>query len=209
MLVPLGLLPVLTVALAAYALRPGGEAFAPVRLALVRAAVLVGAVAAVVVKALSAVRALTFPAVLTAWLVGVGIAGAAAWRRRTRLTVRVQAGVLERVLVAGLVGLMLAELVVALESPPNNWDSQTYHLPKIEHWVAQHDVAFFATRIHRQVTLAPGAEYLLVHLRLLTGGEALYNLLQWAAGPGRAVVPPPVARPPGGGRGGPVGDRVG
>src|SRR2546421_13070696 len=93
MLVPLGLLPVLTVALAAYALRPGGEAFAPVRLALVRAAVLVGAVAAVLVEALSAGRALTFPAVLTAWLVGVGIARAGAWRRRPRLTGRVRAGV--------------------------------------------------------------------------------------------------------------------
>ncbi|OLE25233.1 MAG: hypothetical protein AUG44_16705, partial [Actinobacteria bacterium 13_1_20CM_3_71_11] len=85
-------------------------------------------------------------------------------------------------------------------SPPNNWDSQTYHLPKIEHWVAQHDVAFFATRIHRQVTLAPGAEYLLVHLRLLTGGEALYNLLQWSAGLGCALVASRIAGQLGGGR---------
>ena len=84
--------------------------------------------------------------------------------------------------------LLLSELVLALASPPNNFDSQTYHLPKIEHWVVQHDVQFFPTAIHRQVTLAPGAEYLLLHLRLLTGGDALYNLLQFGASVGCVLL---------------------
>jgi hypothetical protein len=198
MRIVLGVLPALTYALAAYALRPvaGG-----VRLALVRAAVLVGAGAAVLVEVLGAVHALTFPAVLAAWLVGLAAAGAAAWRRYRRdgalpRIARPRPGILG----ITLAGLYLAELVVALVSPPNNWDSQTYHLPRIEHWVVQHDVGFFATRIHRQVTLAPGAEYLLLHLRLLTGGDALYNLLQWSAGLGCAVVASRIAAQLGGTR---------
>src|SRR5262249_55610301 len=92
------------------------------------------------------------------------------------------------------------ELVVALAAPPNNWDSQTYHLPKIEHWVQQGTVGFFPTEIHRQVTLAPGAEYLLLHLRLLTGGDVLYNLVQWSAGLGCALIASRIAGQLGGGR---------
>lgn len=76
------------------------------------------------------------------------------------------------------------ELLVALLAEPNNFDSQTYHLPKVEHWVAQGDLDFWPTAIHRQVTIPPGAEYLLLHLRLLTGGDHLHNLVQWAAGSG-------------------------
>jgi hypothetical protein len=200
-LVPLGLLPLLTGALLAYALRPAGPVTAPVRLAVVRAAVVLGAVAVLTVEGLSAVRALTFPAVLATWLVLLALAaGGAGWRYR-RDGVRPRIGwARPGVLGVALAVLYLAELVIALVSPPNNWDSQTYHLPKVEHWVRQHDVAFFATAIDRQVGLAPGAEYLLLHLRLLTGGDALYNLVQWSAGLGCALAVSRVAAQLGGGR---------
>ncbi|WBB48400.1 hypothetical protein O3597_25475 [Verrucosispora sp. WMMA2044] len=88
----------------------------------------------------------------------------------------------ERLLAGTVAGLVLVELLIALLAAPNNYDSQTYHLPKVERWVAQGDLTFWATAIHRQVTIPPGAEYLLLHLRLLTGGDALHHLVQWAAG---------------------------
>ncbi|MEG3635498.1 hypothetical protein [Micromonospora palythoicola] len=88
----------------------------------------------------------------------------------------------ERLLAGTVGGLVLVELLIALLAAPNNYDSQTYHLPKVERWVAQGDLTFWATAIHRQVTIPPGAEYLLLHLRLLTGGDALHHLVQWAAG---------------------------
>jgi len=204
MLLPLGLLPALTFALVAYAVRPvAGD----LRLALVRAAVILGAAAAALVEALSAVRALTAPTLVVAWSLAMVPASAAALARyrrdggRPRLDLawrKLTRG--EQVMVVTLAGLILAELVVALVSPPNNYDSMTYHLPKIEHWVAQRDVEFFPTRIHRQVTIAPGAEYLLLHLRLLTGGDGLYNLLQWCAGVGCVLVAARIAGQLGGGR---------
>jgi hypothetical protein len=208
-LVPLGVLPVLVTALIAGVVRPTGEKFAPVRLALVRAAVLVGAGAVIGVEALSAFHAVTLGAIVALWSVAAalalalalavararrGAAGGPPIRFAAGLRGGVAAGVrwvrdrwrgagrLDRALAAGLVALVLLELLVALVAPPNNFDSQTYHLPKIEHWVAQRNLDFFATRIHRQVTIAPGAEYLLLHLRLLTGGDLLYNLVQWSAG---------------------------
>lgn len=106
----------------------------------------------------------------------------------------------ERLLAGTTAGLLLAELVVALLAEPNNFDSQTYHLPKVERWVAQADLDFWATAIHRQVTIPPGAEYLLLHLRLLTGGDRLHNLVQWAAGVGCLLVAARIVAQLGGGR---------
>ncbi|GIH13088.1 phospholipid carrier-dependent glycosyltransferase [Rugosimonospora africana] len=209
MLVVLGLLPAATYVLTGYAVRPAGQVFAPLRLALVRAAVLVSAVGAILVEVLGAAHALTHVALVLTWSVATLLAllGAAVRYRRDRrragdaAPVRrlpdfrgwaramwTGAGRPERIMMIALAALLLAELLLAIISPPNNYDSQTYHLPRIEHWVQQRDVEFFPTRIHRQLTMAPGAEYLLLHLRLLTGGSAFYNLLQYSAGIGCALV---------------------
>ncbi|MBM7083006.1 phospholipid carrier-dependent glycosyltransferase [Micromonospora humidisoli] len=106
----------------------------------------------------------------------------------------------ERLLAGTVLAVVLTELVVALLAEPNNFDSQTYHLPKVEHWVAQGSLEFWPTAIHRQVTIPPGAEYLLLHLRLFTGGDALHNLVQWAAGLGCLLVATRITAQLGGGR---------
>ncbi|TCB92688.1 hypothetical protein E0H26_23840 [Micromonospora zingiberis] len=106
----------------------------------------------------------------------------------------------ERLLAGTIGGLVLVELLIALLAAPNNFDSQTYHLPKVERWVAQGDLSFWATAIHRQVTIPPGAEYLLLHLRLFTGSDALYHLVQWAAGLGCLLAVARLTAQLGGGR---------
>ena len=73
------------------------------------------------------------------------------------------------VLAAALGFLIIGELVLALASAPNNFDSNHYHLAKIEHWVANGDVGVYATVQTQQIILVPGAEFLLLQLRLLTG----------------------------------------
>jgi hypothetical protein len=198
-MVLLGALPAVTGALVAYLLWPSPPATAPLRLALARAGVLVGGLAGISVEALSAFRALAAPAVVALWTLATLVAVAAVVRRvrsglpRTDLRARLRghwqrAGRVERILGAALAGLLLAELVIALRSPPNNFDSQTYHLPRIEHWVVQRDLAFYPSSIVRQLAMTPGAEYLLLHLRLLTGGDQLYNLVQWCAGVGGLLL---------------------
>ncbi|NBE82184.1 hypothetical protein [Micromonospora rubida] len=201
------------------ALRPRGtDAIAPLRLAVVRAAVVTGAFAVLAVELLGALRLLTLPAFAVAWLVFLAVAaGAAGWRRRrddasgdpaaaaraglARLAGRWRtAGRGERLLAGTVGGLVLVELLIALLAEPNNFDSQTYHLPKVEHWVAQGGLEFWPTAIHRQVTIPPGAEYLLLHLRLFTGGDALHNLVQWAAGVGCLLAATRITAQLGGGR---------
>ncbi|MEO3770713.1 glycosyltransferase family 39 protein [Micromonospora sp. B9E7] len=250
--VPAASVLLLTVALRSRAV----DAVAPLRLAVVRSALLTGVYAVLVVELLGALHALTRPAFVTAWLLFlVAAATAVVLRRRSsrvapppaatprpvpvgavvsggspdtsdpsvepaptrtnpatqtprapsgRLAVAVDAwrtaGRGERLLVGTIAGLVLVELLVALLAEPNNFDSQTYHLPKVEHWVAQGDLDFWPTAIHRQVTIPPGAEYLLLHLRLLTGGDQLHNLVQWAAGVICLLVAARITAQLGGGR---------
>lgn len=197
-----------------YAVRPAtGTTVGPYRLAAVRAALATGAYAVLAVELLGALDALTLPAIALAWLIFLVAAVALAVLRRRREGPGRWAPVRDRFrsawrtasrgekLLAGTVaGLLLVDLVVALLAEPNNFDSQTYHLPKIEHWVAQGSLEFWPTAIHRQVTIPPGAEYLLLHLRLFTGGDGLYNLVQWAAGVGCLLLAARIAAQLGGGR---------
>ncbi|WP_165435859.1 ArnT family glycosyltransferase [Micromonospora violae] len=264
----LAAVPAAAVLLLTVAARPReARAVAPLRLAVVRAVLLSGAYAVLVVEVLGAAHALTRPAFAVAWLLFLAAAATAAglrWRRGTRLgqppaaaprsvgatpvpvgaapvpvgavvsggsadvsapsaglgagaadpaPARRPAGLLavavdawrtarpgERLLAGTIAGLVLVELLVAVLAEPNNFDSQTYHLPKVEHWVAQGDLDFWPTAIHRQVTIPPGAEYLLLHLRLLTGGDHLHNLVQWAAGVVCLLVAARITAQLGGGR---------
>ncbi|NUO60046.1 MAG: hypothetical protein HOV71_14670 [Hamadaea sp.] len=170
-----------------------GETVAPLRLRAVHAALLLGAYAVVTLEVLSAFDALNRWSIAFVWLLFLaGFLGW--WVRRGRPVMQPArrwstarawwsaATTMERLLVVVIGGLLLTELVMAILAEPNNFDSQTYHLSRIEHWVADGNLQAYPTAIQRQISLAPGAEYLLAHLRLLTGGDALYNLVQWSAG---------------------------
>lgn len=81
--------------------------------------------------------------------------------------------------VAGLI--VAGVFLVAIISPPNNWDSMTYHLPRVEHWIQNHNVEHYPTHIIRQLYLNAYAEYVILHVRLLGGSDRLVNMVQFAA----------------------------
>jgi hypothetical protein len=62
-----------------------------------------------------------------------------------------------------------------------DWDSYTYHLPKVEHWIQDKNVDFFPTNNIRQLYLAPFAEYFVLNLRLLSGNALFINFVQFFA----------------------------
>ena len=78
-----------------------------------------------------------------------------------------------------LLCLFLLTLTAAVVYPPNNYDSMIYHAARVMHWAQQGSVAHYPTSILLQLQGAPLSEYFLLHLRLLTGGDALFNLVQW------------------------------
>jgi len=70
---------------------------------------------------------------------------------------------------------------IAVIYPPNNWDSMTYHIPRIEHWIQNENVGHYATSNLRQAKFAPFSEFVIMHGRVLSGGNSLMNLVQWFA----------------------------
>ncbi|MFI3238434.1 MAG: glycosyltransferase family 39 protein [Lachnospiraceae bacterium] len=69
-------------------------------------------------------------------------------------------------------------MYLAYVTIPNNWDSMTYHLPRVMHWMQNESVGYYATNIDRQVVSPVLSEYLLLHTYLLSGTQQYVNLIQ-------------------------------
>lgn len=68
---------------------------------------------------------------------------------------------------------------LALRTVPYNWDSMTYHLPRIVHWAENRSVAHYATNVLRQISSPVLAEFVNLHIYLLSGKQDIFlNLLQ-------------------------------
>lgn len=84
-----------------------------------------------------------------------------------------------RFCIASIIVILAITGFVAVFSPPNNWDSMTYHLSRVMHWVQNRSVAHYATHELRQLYQNPWAEYAVAHLSILSGSDYLVNLVQW------------------------------
>ncbi len=95
---------------------------------------------------------------------------------------------LDRVIVGGIILVLGTTLATALIAPPNNWDSMTYHMPRVMHWLQNQSIAHYPTPILRQISFPPGNAALISHLQLLSGGDSYANLVQWLAFVGGLVI---------------------
>jgi len=155
------------------------------RWALLVAAVGWGVTLVAFTEGLSAVRALSISGMLVLWG-GLSLALAwAVWRnrvalRQTRLP-RIPPGWVERLLLLGVTGLVGVLGVLALVAPPNTYDAMTYHMSRVAHWIHNGSVSHYPTSIIRQLFQPPGAEFVILHLQVLTGGDRFANLVQWSS----------------------------
>ncbi|HBR15081.1 MAG TPA: 4-amino-4-deoxy-L-arabinose transferase [Candidatus Omnitrophica bacterium] len=69
--------------------------------------------------------------------------------------------------------------VTAFLAPPNTWDSMTYHMGRVVHWIQNQSLAPYPTHIPRQLYMTPWAEMVLLHLQILSNGDRFANLVQW------------------------------
>ncbi|HZZ86355.1 MAG TPA: hypothetical protein VFE30_17625 [Anaeromyxobacteraceae bacterium] len=77
---------------------------------------------------------------------------------------------------------------------PNNWDSMTYHLARVAHWLAYRSVAAYSTGIPRQNACAAGPEYLLLLLQGVSRSDRLAPFLQLFAWVLVTLATPALAR---------------
>ena len=78
--------------------------------------------------------------------------------------------------VIGLIALL------ALCTVPYNWDSMTYHIPRIVHWIQNQSTEHYATNIIRQIANPPFHEFICLDVYLMSGNRDIFlNLVQCAA----------------------------
>ena len=83
------------------------------------------------------------------------------------------------VLLGGIGFLVAIVGLTAIVAPPNTWDSMTYHMSRVLHWMQHNSVAHYPTHIPRQLYQNPWAEFTIMHFQLLSGSDRLANLVQW------------------------------
>jgi len=158
----------------------------------------VGAAFALVVVAvgsavgLSLAKSLTSPAVVGVWA-GVLLC-VLGWtlHRRTRVvaslrTARVNVRLngwsrTEQALAALILCVVGIAFFQAALTSPSNWDSHIYHLTRQVFWIDAQSVFLEKAPFTHLLTMPPLGEYIGVNLFLLSGGDALHNLVQWLAG---------------------------
>ena len=77
---------------------------------------------------------------------------------------------------------------VAYYVPPNNWDSMTYHMSRVMHWIQNKNVDYYPTLITRQLSSPDLAEFQILHFQILTQNDYFAQSVQWSGMIGSLVV---------------------
>ena len=153
------------------------------RPALLSAAVVWGVLVSGITEFLSFLDLITF-----GWTIGLWITACAAsavalqFVRSKGSAVRIEfpkVAAPDAVLLLGIALIVCVLGLIAVAAPPNSWDSMTYHMSRVAHWVQDHTVKFYPTHIARQNYSNPWAEFAILQLQVLSGGDRFANLIQW------------------------------
>ena len=171
------------------------------RAATLAAALCAGVTVLLSTEVLSWIGRLTAGSLLTVWALAA-LGGALAWARLgaptlARRPARAAAGgrhPIDRIMVVSVAVTVVATGALAVCGVPTTWDAMSYHLARVAHWAANQSVAFYPTHVVRQLYQPPLAEYAVLQLLMVTGGDRLANLVQWAAMVGSLVAVSMIAR---------------
>jgi hypothetical protein len=184
----LAILPLIALVLLTLIVRHRGDTW---RGAFLTATLVWGTLLTVMTELLSVVRWLSFGWVLAGWSVICLVAGVFYYRlsrrddRRAAATARfeirdvLKLQAFPLVWLAGLMFIILMLGTIALVAPPNTWDSMTYHMSRVVHWMQNNSVAHYPTYNLPQLFHPPFAEFAILHLQILSGGDRFANLVQW------------------------------
>lgn len=103
------------------------------------------------------------------------------------------------VYVGGMAVVLLITGMIGMLAPINNWDSMTYHLPRIMHWLQNESLYHYPTGMPRQLFQSPYSEYVILHTIGLSGGDGFANGVQWFALIASAIGASLIVRELGGG----------
>ena len=166
-----------------------------------RESVLVSAIAnglfiVISTEALSFFKLIGFVPLIVCW--SLYLAALLVWRYRERGTGNKSAFeklTMDQIVVSVLLACVICVAGIgAVISAPNNFDSLTYHLPRVLHWIQNRSVEHYPTHIDRQLILAPFSEFVIMQLQILSGSDRFANCVQWFSMVGSAVGVSLIAR---------------
>jgi len=163
------------------------------RTAILSAAVVWGSVVALSTEILSLFELLTFEWVLGLWLVA-DILWLIIYLKLNSVKPDIRSNDDSQLssfllwLLAGISLIFAAVGLIAVVSPPNNWDSMTYHMSRVVHWMQNRSVEHYPTSYVPQLYHPPGAEFAIMHFQIISGGDRFANLIQWLSMVGSAIA---------------------
>ena len=149
------------------------------------ASLLWGLLLTAITELLSLFRLINFWTILGLWVLSVVLAMICLIRfvdGVKSLNMRLGLGGISRLELSLLVGLAFVVTtvgIIAWISPPNNFDSMTYHMSRVVHWIQNKSVAYYPTHIPRQLHHNPWSEFAILQFQILSGGDRFANLIQW------------------------------
>ena len=174
--------------------------------AVLAAAICCGILVTALTELFSLVGGLTLGWLLAAWATALAAGGLVLARRRVFRQSRRTCGWppllrgLDLAMAVWIAMVVALTGALALSAVPINPDSMAYHLARVAHWVQNGSVAFYPTHIIRQLYQPPWAEFAVLHLFILAGGDRLVNLVQWVSMVASLVGVTAIARQLGAGR---------
>jgi hypothetical protein len=87
--------------------------------------------------------------------------------------------VFEQFIIGFSIFILAGIFIQGLIYPTNNWDSMSYHMARIVHWIQNESLAHFRTSIYPQLTSAPFSEQLILTINLLVGNDLFSNAVQF------------------------------
>lgn len=153
--------------------------------ALVKGHIVLFAFIAVSTEILSLFNGISFPALLAAWLLLLFVCFVSVYRllKKHGFSLPVFHGItpLTAILVGSIVFIISTTFSAAIFYPPNNWDSMTYHMPRVAHWISNNNISYYPTEISAQNYQMPLAEFAIMHVQILAGCDIYANLVQWVS----------------------------
>lgn len=173
------------------------------RCSFITASVVWGLIVVAITELLNLFNLIKFSYVLALWILTILILAVILFAlvNKTRFSLRSslsKPSVFSLILIFGVILIVLTIGLIAFIAPTNNWDSMTYHMPKVSHWIQNQNIQFYPTSILRQNHQNPGAEYFILHLQILSGTDRFANLVQWFAMLGSIVAVSFIAKSLGG-----------
>lgn len=170
--------------LVVYYLFPSSGIYMRIREAFTRSVLITGVFIVLITELLSYYESLSFGWLLGAWL--LFLLFLAIYIFYKKLYNAALAGIWKATLdvfkkeplVCVILLLLIVSLFAALIYPTNNYDSLTYHMARVGHWEQNHSISHYKTHITRQIEFPPFAEWVILHLQLLTGGDRFANSVQ-------------------------------